>query len=118
MALVLIEDAAADPSSRGIGFRDGIVRRDRLLDDLRRAADVPVVLISAGAGYGKTTLVSQWVDADARPSAWISVTGHHDDPATLLEDVLDGLHCIEPFDTRTRRGLLATQADFTSVRVP
>jgi LuxR family transcriptional regulator, maltose regulon positive regulatory protein len=118
MALVLIEDAAADPSSRGLGFRDGIVPRDRLLDDLRRAADLPVVLVTAGAGYGKTTLLSQWVDADARASAWISVTGHHDDPVSLLEDVLDGLHRIEPFDARTRRGLLASQADFTSVRVP
>ena len=114
------EAAAREPDGRGrgLGFRDGIVPRPRLIEALDRAADAPVVLVSAGAGYGKTTLLSQWVDADPRATAWVAVTRGHDDPVALLQEVVEALHQVEPLPPKHRRGLLATQADFTSVRLP
>ena len=45
-------------------LRPGIVARPRLLRRLL-AADAPIVMIVAPAGYGKTTLLAEW--ADARP---------------------------------------------------
>jgi LuxR family transcriptional regulator, maltose regulon positive regulatory protein len=53
----------------------GVVRRDRLMRRLTQACDVPLALVVAPAGYGKTTLLAQWVRSDPRPAAWISVGG-------------------------------------------
>jgi LuxR family transcriptional regulator, maltose regulon positive regulatory protein len=101
----------------GIASLGGLIPRARLLAKLRETA-TPVVLVVAGAGYGKTTLLAQWSAADARPSAWLSLTERHDDPAVLLTDVVRTLGVVEPFDPATRRGLNATTADFTSVLLP
>jgi len=70
------------------GARAGLVDRPRLVDDLTAAADVPVVLVVAAGGFGKTTLVSQWLGGDHRSVAWLTATRQHDDPAVLLADEL------------------------------
>ena len=51
-------------------LRRGTVRRDRLVRLLVQSADVPLVLVRAPAGYGKTTLLSQWSERDGRPFVW------------------------------------------------
>ena len=50
-----------------------IVPRDRLLDQLNAGLHRPLTLISAPAGYGKSTLASRWVVACDRPSVWVSL---------------------------------------------
>ena len=45
--------------------RDDWVDRARLVGQLDEATQLPVTLVSAPAGYGKTTLVSQWLAATA-----------------------------------------------------
>jgi LuxR family maltose regulon positive regulatory protein len=54
------------------------------------------VLVSAPAGYGKTTLLSQWAARDVRPFAWVSVDEGDDDPATLLRLLAAALDRVEP----------------------
>ena len=44
----------------------------------------PVCLISAPSGAGKTLAVSQWLEADERPSAWLHLDRGDNDPVTLL----------------------------------
>ena len=44
--------------------RDNLVRRVRLLDELRATSGTPVVVIAGGAGAGKSTLVAQWTADD------------------------------------------------------
>lgn len=100
------------------GARAGLVDRPRLLDDLRAAADVPVVLVVAAGGFGKTTLVSQWLVADRRSVAWLTATRQHDDPAVLLADVVRVLDAFEPLEPRAKQQLAAVSIDFTSVLVP
>ncbi|HMN99348.1 MAG TPA: LuxR C-terminal-related transcriptional regulator [Miltoncostaeaceae bacterium] len=51
--------------------RAGDVVRDALVERLVAAEDVPLVVVEAPAGYGKTTLLSHWADADARAFAWV-----------------------------------------------
>jgi LuxR family maltose regulon positive regulatory protein len=52
--------------------RPGVVPRPRLLRRLV-AADAPMALIVAPAGYGKTTLLTEWAARDERPFAWVSL---------------------------------------------
>jgi LuxR family maltose regulon positive regulatory protein len=51
--------------------REGLVERERLVGRLERTRDVPVVLLIAPAGYGKTELLWQWERRDARPFTWL-----------------------------------------------
>jgi LuxR family maltose regulon positive regulatory protein len=68
---------------------DALVRRpvlDELLARQRR-----VVVVQAPAGYGKTTTVRLWTDADARPAAWVTLDAGDDDPVVLVRHVLRAL---------------------------
>src|SRR5947209_3891908 len=67
--------------------RRGLVVRSELVARLVRAGDVRVVLLRAGAGYGKTTLLTQWAERDSRPFAWVTLDETHDDPEALTGDV-------------------------------
>ncbi len=60
------------------------VARQRLLVQLTASLEHRLILVSAPAGYGKTALVSRWLDTVDRPCAWFSVDEHDDDLATFL----------------------------------
>ena len=74
----------------------GTVSRTALVNRLRAAGAFPLVLVVAPAGYGKTTLLSQWANRDARPFAWVSLDQGDDDPVTLLRHVAAALDRVEP----------------------
>jgi LuxR family maltose regulon positive regulatory protein len=59
----------------------------------------------APAGYGKTTLLSQWEARDARPFAWVSIDERDNDAAVLLRHVAAAVHRIDPLDARTAEAL-------------
>jgi len=61
----------------------GSVRRLMLIDRLRQGASGPVVSVVAPAGYGKTTLISQWAEANGQAFAWVSVDERDNDPKVL-----------------------------------
>jgi LuxR family maltose regulon positive regulatory protein len=63
------------------------VVRMALLDRLRAAPEARVILVSAPAGSGKTTFLSQWAHDDARPATWLSMRPAHADPAVLVGDL-------------------------------
>ena len=113
-----VEGGEVDDVVLRVGARAGLVERTRLLAELRAAEDVPVVLVLGGGGYGKTTLVSQWLRDDRRSVAWLTATRQHDDPAVLLTDVVRALDEFEPLEPRAKQRLAATSIDFTSVLVP
>lgn len=58
--------------------------RARLVDRLLREGGTPVVAVVAPAGYGKTSLLTQWLRSDTRPSTWVTIHREDNDPATLL----------------------------------
>ena len=61
-----------------------LVDRPRLIDELNRGLDRPLTLVTAPAGYGKTILVSAWLEACERPSAWLSLDETIDDLGMFL----------------------------------
>jgi len=49
-----------------------------------RSSDCPLVAVTAPAGYGKSTFLAEWAEAEDRRVAWASLDRFDDDPAMLL----------------------------------
>jgi LuxR family maltose regulon positive regulatory protein len=66
--------------------RPKVVLRPRLIERLNEglSAGGKLTLISASAGFGKTTLVSEWIASCQRPVAWLSLDEGDNDPARFL----------------------------------
>ena len=62
-----------------------------LIDSLMSATQVPVVLVSAPAGYGMTTLLALWAARDERPFGWVTLEAADNDPVALMAGVLAAL---------------------------
>ena len=60
------------------------VHRARLLERLEQRRYRPLTLVSAPAGYGKSTLVSCWLDRCDGPFAWLSLDEHDNDLRSFL----------------------------------
>ena len=67
--------------------RRGVAQRTALLARLLTADAIPVIVLRAPAGYGKTTVLTQWATADTRPFTWLTLEDSHNDPARLLRDL-------------------------------
>lgn len=64
--------------------------RERLFDELDRAAAQPALWLGAAPGAGKSTLVSGWLRARRRRALWLQIDAGDADPATFVES-LDAL---------------------------
>ncbi|MBT2514575.1 LuxR C-terminal-related transcriptional regulator [Arthrobacter sp. ISL-30] len=65
-------------------LRRGLTARPRLSERLNRGAESTLTLVSAPAGFGKTTLMTEWlasVCGDGRSAAWLSLDKRDNDPA-------------------------------------
>jgi LuxR family maltose regulon positive regulatory protein len=65
-------------------FRPDIVPRQRLIEQLNAGLHGNLTLISAPAGFGKTTLMSEWINQTERPIAWISLDEGDNDVVRFL----------------------------------
>src|SRR5213082_2123214 len=65
-------------------LRPNVVSRPRLRERLNEGLHRKLTLISAPAGFGKTTLVSEWVASSERPTAWLSLDEGENDPTRFL----------------------------------
>ena len=65
-------------------IRPGTVHRSSLIERLERGDRCPIVSVVAPAGYGKTTLLSQWAERNGQSFAWVSVDEADNDPKVLL----------------------------------
>ena len=72
------------------------VLRPRLIERLEESAHRRLVLVSAAAGFGKTTLVSEWITHSQRPAAWLSLDEGDNDPARFLLYLIAALQRIQP----------------------
>ena len=69
------------------------VQRTRLLKILDRGLqpNIRLTLLSAPAGYGKTTLLSTWVQDRGFPTAWLSIDESDNDPVRFMSYLLTAL---------------------------
>jgi len=78
-------------------LRPQVVIRPRLIERLNEGLHRKLTLIAASAGFGKTTLVSEWVEGIERPgarTAWLSLDEGDNDPARFLTYLVAALQTI------------------------
>jgi LuxR family maltose regulon positive regulatory protein len=61
-----------------------VVLRPRLIERLNEGLQRKLTLISAPAGFGKTTLLSEWIAGCQRAAAWLSLDDGDNDPTRFL----------------------------------
>jgi LuxR family transcriptional regulator, maltose regulon positive regulatory protein len=77
-------------------LRQNSVSRSRLVEKLNKGLNGKLTLISASAGFGKTTLVSEWVQNYPRKVAWLSLDDNDNDPKRFMVYFLAALQTIHP----------------------
>ncbi len=89
-------------------LRRGILRRARIVEAIEGGVDVPLTLVAAPAGYGKTTAVRTWAEISEAACAWVTLDALDNDPARMwtyiaeaVDRVCHGLGWGSP--TRRRR---------------
>jgi LuxR family maltose regulon positive regulatory protein len=60
--------------------RGGLVARPRLVERLHQGRTLPLNLVVAPAGFGKTTAVSAWLAETATQAVWVSLDAEDNDP--------------------------------------
>jgi LuxR family maltose regulon positive regulatory protein len=83
-----------------------LVARPRLHQRLDQRRERPLTLVSAPAGYGKTTLVSSWLETCDWPSAWVSLDEDDNDLFLFLSYFLAALQTMFPEAGRDTQALL------------
>lgn len=81
--------------------RRSLVSRPRLVQRLEEAADLPLILVSAPAGFGKTTLLSAWIHAQesleqGRKAAWLSLDPGDNDPTRFATYLIAAFASLDP----------------------
>ena len=75
-------------------LRPDLVERPRLVQTISRA-DSGLTLVYAPAGYGKSTLATQWLIQAGIPSAWVSLDAHDDTPLTFVALIAAAIQTID-----------------------
>jgi hypothetical protein len=87
LALTKVNDAPMITKLRAPRARAHLVARPRLTENLGRDPQRRLTLLSAPAGFGKTTLLAEWLQSragDGPSVAWLSLDEGDDDPARFL----------------------------------
>lgn len=71
--------------------RGRLLPRAALMERLNQGGTLPLVLLSAGAGFGKTTLLSTWASQYPHPVAWLSLDRLDNDPLGFWSALLAAL---------------------------
>jgi LuxR family transcriptional regulator, maltose regulon positive regulatory protein len=76
--------------------RPSLVRRSHLTKQLQHGMEGSLILVSAPAGFGKTTLLAQWFAESALPAAWLSLEPDDNDPTRFLTYLIAALRTVDP----------------------
>ncbi len=79
-------------------IRDRVIPRERLLERLRAGSDLSLTLVICPAGFGKTTLLAGWYQAETarKPVAWLTLDEGDNDPVVLWSYVIEALRQVCP----------------------
>ena len=76
-------------------LRTWLVPRPRLIERLNEGLHRKLTLVSAPAGFGKTTLVSAWLRSTDRPFTWISLDEGDNDLSRFLNYLVAALRQVD-----------------------
>jgi LuxR family maltose regulon positive regulatory protein len=77
-------------------IRSSQIARPRLSDQIDDGLDHDLILVSAPAGYGKTTLVSSWLKEKKIPFAWLSLDSGDNEPIRFLQYLIAAMAPFAP----------------------
>src|SRR6266702_2099869 len=77
-------------------LRAHLVRRPHLAERLTQGVMGPLTLVSAPAGFGKTTLLAQWLAESDMPVAWLSLEPGDNEPVRFLSYLIAALQTLDP----------------------
>src|SRR5215216_581255 len=86
-------------------LRPNLVFRTRLINEISDA-DVPLTVVCGPAGYGKSTLVTQWMVKTGTPTAWAQLDAYDNDPWDFFQLVASAIESIDPSVASSTRELL------------
>ncbi|HET8843067.1 MAG TPA: AAA family ATPase, partial [Ktedonobacteraceae bacterium] len=75
-------------------LRPNVVLRPRLIERLNEGLHRKLILISAPAGFGKSTLLSEWTLGLGQPVAWLSLDEGENDPSRFLAYLVAALQTV------------------------
>ncbi|HEX4730257.1 MAG TPA: LuxR C-terminal-related transcriptional regulator [Solirubrobacterales bacterium] len=101
---------SSDPGS-------ALVQRPRLLSRLEESS-LPLTLVNAPSGYGKSVLIEQWSDRDPRPYPTLILGDEHNDPAMLVASIVTALDSIEPVSREVGAALANPDPSIRKVVLP
>ena len=103
LSVVLPEDLTVTDTLLATKFfipppQANLVRRQRLLDRLDESIreGKRLLLISTPAGYGKTTLLGEWLQRSIYPKAWLSLDDGDNDPIKFMTYLVYAMRDISP----------------------
>jgi LuxR family transcriptional regulator, maltose regulon positive regulatory protein len=108
----LVEAKLGAPS-----IRPGTVAKQDVIARLR-ASRLPFATVIAPAGYGKTTLLARWAEADPRPFAWVALDERDDDGVPFLRYIAAAIHRVEPVAPEVFAALAGPGASIWSTGIP
>src|SRR5207253_118447 len=77
-------------------LRANLVRRPHLAERLTQGVMGPLTLVSAPAGFGKTTLLAQWLAESGMPVAWLSLEVGDNELVRFLSYLIAALQTLDP----------------------
>ena len=83
--------------------RELTIPRERLVERLRGGSDRRLTLVACPAGFGKTTLLAAWREAEAarKPVAWLTLDEGDNDPVVLWTHAIEALRRASPAVARS-----------------
>jgi len=72
------------------------VKRERLIGKLNECFSAKLTIVSAPAGFGKTTLLSEWIEQSKHKVGWVSLDSGDDDPKRFLTYCIAALQRVQP----------------------
>jgi LuxR family transcriptional regulator, maltose regulon positive regulatory protein len=95
----------------------GIIRRPRLTSRLKAGLDRKLTVICAPAGYGKTTLLSEWLADCELQVAWLSLDRGDNAPERLYAHLVSALRTVNPGagDSQPTPTKMAAPSSFQSI---
>jgi len=83
-----------------------LIDRPRLLKLFEDNVQKPLVLVCAPAGYGKSMIVSQWLDQQNGKFAWLSLDHHQNDSSSFFEYFVEAISSLLPDSLSESRKLI------------